>query len=161
MSMSNIPNISCSLVYVLLLLDGYAYYEDWTKTVKEADQHAIDTLKTIGETFVAKARQRFPKENKDHVTKPHIQLYKETGRAGEVICNFCKDAEASLLVVGSRGQSKLKRVVLGSVSDYCIHHNDTRVAIMVVPPPPTQEKLQTNEDRKCKDDKDSHQKKKA
>jgi len=82
-------------------------------------------LEEIGKKFTEKISQM------EH--KPHIQLFKENGRAGEVICSFTKDAHPSLLVMGSRGQGTLRRTFLGSVSDYCVHH--AHIPVVVVPPP--------------------------
>lgn len=119
-------------------IDGFSYYEDWSRCVKDADDKAAETLKEIGATFVKKVRERFP-EAEGRPARPHIQLYKENGHAGEVICSFCKDVQPDLLVVGSRGQGTVRRTLLGSVSDYCIHHNTTHVPIMVVRPPPEED----------------------
>ncbi|XP_020914093.1 universal stress protein PHOS34 [Exaiptasia diaphana] len=113
---------------------SFSYYEEWSKFVKEADKNAVEVLKSAGEHLLHKVREKHPRHDKEHHAKPHIQLYKENGRAGEVICGFCKEVQPSLLIMGSRGQGTLRRTLLGSVSDYCIHHNETNVPIMVIPP---------------------------
>lgn len=46
------------------------------------------------------------------------------------IINFAKEAKADLIVSGSRGQGKLRRTFLGSVSDYILHHSDVPVLIV-------------------------------
>jgi len=46
----------------------------------------------------------------------------EAGIAGEVIVDLAKRESAELIVVGTRGWGKIRRTILGSVSDYVIHH---------------------------------------
>jgi nucleotide-binding universal stress UspA family protein len=48
-----------------------------------------------------------------------------------VLCDLAEDRGATLVVVGRRGQSRLKEVVLGSVSNAAVH--DGRCPILVVP----------------------------
>jgi nucleotide-binding universal stress UspA family protein len=48
-----------------------------------------------------------------------------------VLCDVAEDRGATLVVVGRRGQSRLKEVVLGSVSDAAVH--DGRCPVLVVP----------------------------
>jgi nucleotide-binding universal stress UspA family protein len=54
------------------------------------------------------------------------------GSAGEVIMKFVKEENANLIIIGSRGMGIIRRTVLGSVSDYVVHHANTPV--IVVPP---------------------------
>jgi len=53
-----------------------------------------------------------------------------TGDAREVICNAAKKYNPDMLVLGSHGYGALKRVVLGSVSDYCVHHVQCPVVVV-------------------------------
>jgi nucleotide-binding universal stress UspA family protein len=50
------------------------------------------------------------------------------GPAGQVLVAVAKGAD--LLVVGCRGHSGLTEAVLGSVSQYCVHHASCPVVIM-------------------------------
>jgi len=120
------------LIHPFVILDGFAYHDDWSQCVEKAEHDAIELLQCDGKKCIDKMKERFADKDKE---KPHIQLFKETGRPGELICNFCKDVKPSMLIVGSRGQGTLRRTFLGSVSDYCIHHNETHCPVLVVPPP--------------------------
>lgn len=51
------------------------------------------------------------------------------GQPADVLCSEAKDAE--LLVVGSRGMGGFGSLVLGSVSQQCLHH--TPCALVIVP----------------------------
>jgi len=44
------------------------------------------------------------------------------GSPGRSICNFAKSWEADLIVIGRRGRSGWSELILGSVSNYVIHH---------------------------------------
>jgi len=46
----------------------------------------------------------------------------EVGSPGKVICEFAKKWDADLIVMGRRGISGLSELLLGSVSNYVIHH---------------------------------------
>lgn len=51
------------------------------------------------------------------------------GTPGEAIVQAGKDLAVNMIVVGSRGLGKLRRTILGSVSDYVIHHSHIPVII--------------------------------
>jgi K+-sensing histidine kinase KdpD len=46
----------------------------------------------------------------------------EFERPGELIVNVAKRERASYIVMGTRGQGKVRRTIMGSVSDYVVHH---------------------------------------
>ena len=54
------------------------------------------------------------------------------GNPGEVVINLAKEEAANLIIMGSRGLGLIRRTILGSVSDYIVHHASTPV--IVVPP---------------------------
>ncbi|XP_020914094.1 universal stress protein PHOS34 [Exaiptasia diaphana] len=109
---------------------GFSYYEDWSEFTKQAEKEATEILQMAGSKCTHKLKEMFPKEDE---AKPELQLIRENGKAGEVICGFCQDVKPAMLIMGSRGQGTLRRTLLGSVSDYCIHH--TNIPVLVVPPP--------------------------
>ncbi|XP_009393020.2 uncharacterized protein LOC103978813 [Musa acuminata AAA Group] len=55
------------------------------------------------------------------------------GDPKETICQAAEQMQTDLLVVGSRGLSKIRRAILGSVSDYCAHH--ANCPVLIVKPP--------------------------
>lgn len=61
----------------------------------------------------------------------HTEL--SEGRPGEVIVGEAGRAEADLIVLGSYGQGRLANILLGSVSQYVLHH--AHVPVCVVRPP--------------------------
>ena len=53
----------------------------------------------------------------------------EPGKPGEVIVRKAEEMQAESIVVGCRGMGKLRRTILGSVSDYILHHAPCPVLI--------------------------------
>jgi len=51
------------------------------------------------------------------------------GNAGEVICKVANEEKAGLIVIGSRGMGTIRRTLLGSVSDYVMHHAHVPVLV--------------------------------
>lgn len=50
--------------------------------------------------------------------------------AGVGICKAAKQHGVTLIVMGTRGLGSVRRTVLGSVSDYVLHHSHIPVAIV-------------------------------
>jgi nucleotide-binding universal stress UspA family protein len=52
------------------------------------------------------------------------------GEAGSEICHTAADWQADLIVIGRRGRTGLKEVLLGSVSNYVMHHAPCNVMVV-------------------------------
>lgn len=52
-----------------------------------------------------------------------------SGKPGEVICRIAEEEDAAMIVTGSRGMGKVRRTILGSVSDYLVHHSICPVVV--------------------------------
>ncbi|CAK8695866.1 universal stress protein Sll1388-like [Clavelina lepadiformis] len=59
--------------------------------------------------------------------KVHVDTTKST--ASHAIVKMAEKLEADLIVMGSRGAGLLRRTVMGSVSDYVLHHTHIPVLI--------------------------------
>lgn len=51
------------------------------------------------------------------------------GEPGQAILEKAKDLKAIYIVVGSRGLGKIRRTIMGSVSDYLVHHAHIPVVV--------------------------------
>ena len=49
--------------------------------------------------------------------------------AGEAIVNVAQEEHVSMIVMGTRGLGTLRRTILGSVSEYVLHHAHCPVAV--------------------------------
>lgn len=52
-----------------------------------------------------------------------------TGKPGETIVGIAEQENAQMVVVGTRGTGKVRRTILGSVSDYLVHHAHCPVVV--------------------------------
>ena len=52
------------------------------------------------------------------------------GDAGSAICDLAKGWEADLIVIGRRGRTGLSELLLGSVSNYVLHHAPCSVLVI-------------------------------
>ena len=46
----------------------------------------------------------------------------EGGKPGEVIIKVASEEKAAMIVMGTRGLGKVRRTIMGSVSDFVVHH---------------------------------------
>ncbi len=56
--------------------------------------------------------------------------YQPYGRPGPAICSVAATIQADLIIVGSRGRSGLRELILGSVSNYVLHHAPCSVTVI-------------------------------
>jgi nucleotide-binding universal stress UspA family protein len=45
------------------------------------------------------------------------------GNPGDAVVHIAEDEKASMIVMGTRGLGTIRRTILGSVSDYVVHHS--------------------------------------
>jgi nucleotide-binding universal stress UspA family protein len=59
-----------------------------------------------------------------------IEYTQTVGTPGKMICELTKNINADLIIIGRRGHSGLKELVIGSVSNYVVHHADCSVLVV-------------------------------
>jgi nucleotide-binding universal stress UspA family protein len=52
------------------------------------------------------------------------------GSPGKIICDLANQMQADLIVVGRRGNSGLNELIMGSVSNYVLHHTARSVLVI-------------------------------
>ncbi|MGF1602973.1 MAG: universal stress protein [Thermosynechococcaceae cyanobacterium] len=57
------------------------------------------------------------------------EIHQEIGRPGHVICAIARKQKIDLIMIGNRGHSGLSEVVLGSQSNYVMHHAPCSVLV--------------------------------
>ncbi|KAJ3032835.1 hypothetical protein HDV00_007030 [Rhizophlyctis rosea] len=65
-----------------------------------------------------------------HKPKVLVRGIAMRGDARDEICRKIQEVDADALIMGSRGQGAFRRMVLGSVSDYCLHHATCPIIII-------------------------------
>jgi nucleotide-binding universal stress UspA family protein len=64
-----------------------------------------------------------------------LELSVIEGEPGPALCQFATDIDATTIVVGSRGLGRIKRALLGSVSDYVVRNAPCAVVVTRSPDP--------------------------
>jgi nucleotide-binding universal stress UspA family protein len=59
--------------------------------------------------------------------KPNTTVLVLDGPVGKMLCNATVEVNADLLFVGCRGQGRLRGMMLGSVSQYCLRYSPVPV----------------------------------
>ncbi|MCM1982733.1 universal stress protein [Lyngbya confervoides] len=75
-----------------------------------------------------------------------VQARQVQGAAGAILCREAKDFGATLIVMGRRGHSGLSELLLGSVSNYVLHHAPCSIYVINAVPeaqplPPLKDEL--------------------
>ena len=89
--------------------------ESWDSQIKEG-QGKCDALK-----------DKFTKRFKELKIVGHF-IY-DVQKPGELVCSTAKKENATFIVMGTRGLGKIRRTVMGSVSDYVVHHAHCPVTV--------------------------------
>jgi len=86
---------------------------------------------------VAKAHEQIKKLEEDYMQqliqakiKHKVRTELGHGKAGEGIIKIAEEENADMIVMGTRGLGTFRRTVMGSVSDYVVHHANIPVCIV-------------------------------
>lgn len=58
-----------------------------------------------------------------------FEMVSDFGRPDEFLVHMAKDRGAGLIVMGTRGMGTIRRTIMGSISDYVLHHSPCPVMI--------------------------------
>ena len=97
--------------------ERHAYRAEYEEHEKEAQQ--------LLEAEVARV-----KEAGATVAQSHLRLGGANSRADEEIVELAQGIDAGLIVMGSRGQGRLRRALVGSVSESVVRHAHCPVTIV-------------------------------
>ncbi|KAK2561427.1 hypothetical protein P5673_015950 [Acropora cervicornis] len=95
-------------------------YDEWCILMQKAQDSARCLLKEYDDRFAGL---------KDKLS---YKMIHDTGKPGEVIIDYSKKENATCIVMGSRGLGKIRRTLIGSVSDYVVRHS--LIPVVVIPP---------------------------
>jgi nucleotide-binding universal stress UspA family protein len=97
--------------------ERHAYRAEYEEHEKEAQQ--------LLEAEVARV-----KEAGATVAQSHLRLGRANSRADEEIVELAQGIDAGLIVMGNRGQRRLRRALVGSVSESVVRHAHCPVTIV-------------------------------
>lgn len=92
-----------------------AYQREW----QEFEQKGLEMLNAFAKNAIAAG-----------VKTEFTQI---TGHPSSTICEFARSAHADLIVIGRRGRSGLQEMMLGSVSNYVVHHTPCSILLVQTP----------------------------
>ncbi|XP_065053064.1 putative universal stress protein SAUSA300_1656 isoform X2 [Rhopilema esculentum] len=95
-----------------------------TDEYHESLQHHLDNAKKLMKKFEEKCEKAGVKY------ETHLESCQDS--IGADIIKVSKHVNADFIVIGSRGLSQVRRTILGSVSEYVVHHS--RIPVIIVPP---------------------------
>ncbi|KAI8811015.1 hypothetical protein BJ742DRAFT_166173 [Cladochytrium replicatum] len=86
-------------------------------------------IRATAEAEVEACRKYLESKYADRINYEFLQVEGE-GDTGSLVLAYVEGIGVDLLVVGSRALGNLKRTVLGSVSDHCVHHASVPVLVV-------------------------------
>ncbi|MBD2666566.1 UspA domain protein [Richelia sinica FACHB-800] len=108
----------------VLIFPNIDYYPGWSEQSFRLYQQQWEHFQQEGlallQTFSAQA-------NTENVNTEFTQ---NSGSPGRMICELARVWQADLIVMGRRGRSGLSEILLGSVSNYVLHHASCSVHIV-------------------------------
>ncbi|MFM6396935.1 MAG: universal stress protein [Planktothrix sp.] len=106
------------------ILVGLSYYPT-------ANQELLHTYQQQWKDFAQKSVEALKSRCQIAMDAGVQAEYTQTiGKPGKTICDLAKNWEADLILMGRRGHSALGELVLGSVSQYVVHHGPCSVLIV-------------------------------
>jgi nucleotide-binding universal stress UspA family protein len=110
-----------------MMLSTMDYYPGWgdetmKKYAQELENHKQEGLQMLQE-FCSQA-------NHENITTEFTQ---NVGSPGKLICKLAENWNADLIVIGRRGLSGITELLIGSVSNYVLHHAKCSVHIINLP----------------------------
>ncbi len=92
-----------------------AEYEEHEKEAQRLLEAEVERIEGAGATLLAQA---------------HLRMGRANARADEEIVELAQSLDVGMIVMGSRGQGRIRRALLGSVSESVVRHAHCPVAIV-------------------------------
>ncbi|XP_060062586.1 universal stress protein Sll1388-like [Ylistrum balloti] len=106
---------------------NYKAMESLSMSMAPADPGLLQSVIDDEENKIREIMEHIKQKLLDY--HQHASISRIHGNAAHVLLHKCNDIGAKMIVIGSRGQGKLRRTFLGSVSDYIVHHAHVPVIV--------------------------------
>lgn len=93
--------------------------ELWRKQWEDFEKQGLEILKSYSEKAI-----------QEGIT---AEFYQQFGSPGKTICKLAETMATDVIVVGHRGRKGFSEMLLGSVSNYVLHHGKCSVLIVQTP----------------------------
>lgn len=93
--------------------------EEFDREWAEFEQQGLELLRTFSKKAIA--------------ARVSTEVSQITGHPSSTICEFAQSCHADLIAIGRRGRSGLQEMLLGSVSNYVVHHAPCSVLLVQTP----------------------------
>lgn len=100
------------------------YYSTLSATTMELYQEEWKSFESRGKQMLEGYRAEA------EMTQVVVETIQQSGSPGRVICRLAEELDADLILIGRRGHSGLSELLIGSVSNYVVHHG--KCSVMVV-----------------------------
>ncbi|XP_052286059.1 putative universal stress protein SAUSA300_1656 isoform X2 [Dreissena polymorpha] len=104
--------------------------ETFTNVTMMSPSRVSELIKECNEKLDS-LRTKFVSKMTDHKINGEFKAIGLEGdmKPGQAIVDFAEQSKATFIVTGTRGMGKFRRTVMGSVSDYIVHHSPCPVLV--------------------------------
>ncbi|ELT98386.1 hypothetical protein CAPTEDRAFT_225081 [Capitella teleta] len=99
-----------SNVHMRMLKGDDAPYDEWQKIMQQEKERW------------SALEKKFTYQLKENNITHGKFMVEPSSKPGEAIVKASNDIGATMVITGTRGQGSLRRTIMGSVSDYVVHH---------------------------------------
>jgi len=115
----HVHEVPARLSSSITLLGGPQFVEEHCRELRRSVQESKDVI------------EKYKEWCKDLNIKCLVIFVDTRHTAGNTICETAKEKNANAIIMGQRGLGMISRQLLGSTSDYVLHHSHT--VVMVIP----------------------------
>ena len=108
----------------MMVLANMDYYLGWTNDSMRRYIEKLEIHKNEGLKMLQKFCVQGNSENID------TEFSQSLGSPGKVICRFAEEWNADVIVIGRRGLSAIAEFLMGSISNYVLHHAPCSVYVV-------------------------------
>ena len=96
-----------------------------------ASMHEYYAYDPTVEDALVKRGQRILEDSKEKLAGVEFEKVNVLGHPGDSIVTYCEENDIDLIVMATRGMTKVRRFFIGSVTNYVMHH--TTVPVLAIP----------------------------